>query len=1536
MKKIILSSIICLFVFISYGQTIYADYIDGAIWVKLKNESIQKHEVSLGKGLLNTNKIDITKYPFYSQISAYKIKSAEVSFPLANDPLLKNIIRIEFSEIDKVDEFINTLQRNEMVDYAERIPYIKRTVVPNDTYYLPNYQWSLFTVNAENAWNVSVGSSSVTVAIVDDAVLTTHSDLSSVIYTNTGEIPNNGIDDDNNGYIDDVNGFDVANMDNNPNPDGPSYDHGTHVAGIAGAATDNNLGVASIGSGISIIPVKSTNSSTSVSHAYEGIYYAVAANADVINMSWGSSGYSTTAQNIINYAYNSGAVLIAAAGNDNVSTVFYPAGYTNVISVASTNSYDGKSNFSNYGSWIDVSAPGSSILSTVVGGGYNYKSGTSMASPMVAGLAGLMLSHNPGLTQTQVKDCILNTATSISTLNPSYIGQLGSGRINALAAMNCVDALSNNPPNTNFTASSTTVLEGQSTTFTDLTTGNPTSWNWSFTGGTPATYSGQFPPAITYSTAGTYDVSLTTSNVNGSDTETKTAYINVNSLTGCDTITNILSTDAISIYSWGAGNGAMFGHNYLMPQYVAEKYTSYGPTYVMGASFYFTDAYASSPSQKITVKVWEGTAGNPGNEVYSQDVFVEDIEPNITATGFYPTNITFDQPVSVTTGDFFIGFELYYTSAEIVELASSGNFATDISRSNSAYYYVNPAVNPQNITTGWFEVGDIISNPFELAMHIYPRITSNPPLANITASSTSVCAGETVQFNGTSSQNLSSFNWDINGTATPHPTTISPTVLMNTVGSQMAYLTVQNSCGFEHTDSLLINIDPLPVVSVSTTQSLICPSGSANLFASGASSYTWTPSAGLSCTNCPNPIASPLSTTTYSVEGSNGTCSAIQSITIQVDNSQLDAEFTMNSNTICVGETVSVDASNSTGAQSYNWTFNGGTPVSTTGVISSSTFNSSGNHWIVLEIGNSCGVNHKDSLEVTVLPAPSVVLNASQSTICPSGSANLTASGASSYIWSPATGLSCTTCPNPVASPTSTTTYTVEGSNGTCSSTENITITVDNSPLLANLSLSMDSVCVGGTVGVDGSNSTGAQTYNWTFNGGSPSSGTGATSSSTFNTSGNYMVVLEVTNSCNLSHKDSLELSVLSFPIVTASASETVICSTESTSLTATGASSYVWTPSASLSCSTCPNPVASPATTTTYTVEGSNGVCSSTETIVITVDNPPLLANLNLTIDSVCVGGTVGVDGSNSIGAQNYNWTFNGGTPSSGTGVTSSSTFNTSGNYMIVLEVTNSCNMSHKDSLELKVLSSPNLVVSASETSICPTESTSLIATGANTYVWSPSASLSCSTCPDPVATPIATTTYSVEGSNGICNSIGSITITVDNPSVIASFTLDSDTVCVMENVGVNGASSIGAQTYNWTFNGGTPNLGSGVTSSTLYNASGTYSVELEVENICGNTDVTAKNIVVIPENECTSSLINIENGKIHIFYGSEEDNIVVKTPIKGDAFVLNSAGQKVISSKAISVGEGYIDTKSLSKGMYIVVFNTKDGKLKTAKFVK
>ncbi|WP_243735170.1 S8 family peptidase [Paenibacillus turpanensis] len=289
------------------------------------------------------------------------------------------------------------------VEYCEPNYRFKAFFTPNDTYF-SYYQYGPQMVNAPAAWDVTLGSEEITIAVVDTGVQIGHPDLEQKIVPGA-DFVDGGLPNDGNG-------------------------HGTHVAGIAAAVTNNARGIAGMAPLVRIMPVRVLDSSGggSLSAVANGIVFAANQGAKVINLSLGSTSGSYTLQNAVNYAWSKGAVLVAAAGNEGVSTPNYPAYYANVLAVASTDSSDRKSTFSNYGTWVEVAAPGTDILSTYPGG-YVFLSGTSMAAPHVAGLAALLASQ--GRTNETIRDVIAATAEEIPGTGVYWV----YGRINANRAV---------------------------------------------------------------------------------------------------------------------------------------------------------------------------------------------------------------------------------------------------------------------------------------------------------------------------------------------------------------------------------------------------------------------------------------------------------------------------------------------------------------------------------------------------------------------------------------------------------------------------------------------------------------------------------------------------------------------------------------------------------------------------------------------------------------------------------------------------------------------------------------------------------------------------------------------------------------------------------------------------------------------------------------------------------------------------------------------------------------------------------------------
>jgi len=960
MKNTLLAFTVIFIVSSLNAQTVYEHYQDGHIWFKVKNNVPLQLALTVNDhSKINYNDLDLKSALFLqSVINQHEItRLARPYHMVKNDKNLSNLFVLEFSDKNNVDAIISELKALNVVEYAEKIPLCKNTLTPNDPSYNSSTQWGLFKINAANAWNVSTGSPSVVVAVVDDAVQTNHPDLSANIWINAGEIANNGIDDDGNGYIDDVQGYDVADNDNDPNPPNTTFDHGTHVAGIIGARSNNGVGVASIGYSVKIMAVKSTDQATLVTAGYDGIVYATVSGADVINMSWGGQGTSTSAQNIINWSSAQGVILIAAAGNNDVNTIFYPAGYTNVISVASTTTNDSKSGFSNYGTWIDVSAPGSSIYSTVPNNTYAYMSGTSMACPMVAGLAGLVKSVNPSMTKADVENCILSTADDIDAANPGYIGELGSGRINAQAAVNCAAATLSLPPVADFVANVTTITAGADIYFTDLSYYNPTTWNWTFTGGTPASSTSQTPPAIAYNTPGTYAVTLVAGNANGSDTETKTAYITVNANTGCDTLGDLPYDPVYTpvVYSVSpAGNGFVAGTNSLLRKAMAEYYNATPFTYMTSMSFWFGKRYTLTPSKTVTLYIKNGTGGTPGANLYTQTITMAEIIADNDGYMFFelPTPLTL--PASK---EIFVG----------VDISNLSHVAGD------SLALVTTQGNQVVPGTGWNQYSDNswhIYNDYwgiHLNHYINAVVTDVPTVATFTQSTTSLCAGNAVNFDATGSTGEDTLLWSFIGGSPANSNNVQQTVFYNNPGTYTAYLQViGGACSGYAIDSVDITVLANPMVSVSAANDTICPSGSTLLTASGATSYLWTPSTGLSSTTSATPTATPASTTTYTVTGTTGSCSNSSSVTVYVGDVAPVADF-IYTTPLCAGQAITFNGAVSGNATGFNWTFTGGSITSSTLAGPVVTYATPGNYNVTLQVNNSCLATDDTTMTLAVI-----------------------------------------------------------------------------------------------------------------------------------------------------------------------------------------------------------------------------------------------------------------------------------------------------------------------------------------------------------------------------------------------------------------------------------------------------------------------------------------------------------------------------------------------------------------------------------------
>ncbi|MEP1097156.1 MAG: S8 family serine peptidase [Cyclobacteriaceae bacterium] len=358
-----------------------------------------------------------------------------------NQPsILDGICKIRVSKDQSVVKLISQLIQNPDVIYAEPLLNYQLLYTPSDPSNTVNQNY-LDQISVYDAWGITRGDDDITIGIIDTGIDLDHEDLAGSLWTNEAD-PIDGVDNDNNGYVDDYYGYDFADQDADPNSD--SNPHGARAGGVAGATTDNSIGISGIGFNTKIAALKGFTTSGSLSkNLFEAIVYAADMGIDVLNLSWGSvRAPLQSEQDILNYAVlEKNVVVTVSAGNDgakaNPEALFYPASYDNVLSVGATDSDDSKWSSSSYNYFVDLVAPGVSIYSTVNDNGYGTQSGTSFASPMVAAVGALVKAEFPELNAQQIMERVRVSSDDIYNVgtNSIFEGKLGHGRLNAFNAV---------------------------------------------------------------------------------------------------------------------------------------------------------------------------------------------------------------------------------------------------------------------------------------------------------------------------------------------------------------------------------------------------------------------------------------------------------------------------------------------------------------------------------------------------------------------------------------------------------------------------------------------------------------------------------------------------------------------------------------------------------------------------------------------------------------------------------------------------------------------------------------------------------------------------------------------------------------------------------------------------------------------------------------------------------------------------------------------------------------------------------------------
>ena len=561
---------------------------------------------------------------------------------------------------------------------------------------------------------------------------------------------------------------------------------------------------------------------------------------------------------------------------------------------------------------------------------------------------------------------------------------------------------------------------------------------------------------------------------------------------------------------------------------------------------------------------------------------------------------------------------------------------------------------------------------------ISPASNSSPPVPSFPLAGIA-CEGDLISLNGSSTNSPTSWQWSV----TPAGPVIQNNSAQNTsisfpaAGSYTVTLSVSNSSG-SNSVSQTINVSPEPTISVSPNPLSLCSGSSQNFTAMGAGSYLWSPSTGLSCSTCPNPIASPTANITYTVVGTMGACDDTVIVPVTVSNS-INPSIVANPSSVCLGGTTTLVAS---GGNSYTWVPD---PTLSCTACQSPIANPTVTTTYTVTVASGSCPTATAAITVVVNTATPASVSSTNTVICSGTSTTLNGSGGGSYSWLPSTALSCNNCQNPVASPTITTTYTLSTTVGTCP-TATAAITISVTP---------------------------------------------------------------ATNAV-------------------ATAASYTICNGQNTSLTASGGGTYTWSPAAGLSCTNCSNPVATPTTSTVYTVTVTSGLCPPvTATVGITVNNcVPPVASYSVSSSGICSGDCIQFTSTSSGNPTSFNWQFSGGSasPSSSTASTIEVCFFTPGTYTVQFNVSNSGGSS---SVTQSVFVAPNPsanIFPPIDTVIYGTGTTLLANPGDSLYSWSPSATVSCASCSLVTVTPLTTTWYYCVQTNEYgCSAMDSALVIVD-----------------------------------------------------------------------------------------------------------------------------------------------------------------------------
>lgn len=1255
--------------------------------------------------------------------------------------------------------------------------------------------------------------------------------------------------------------------------------------------------------------------------------------------------------------------------------IHHPAGSAKKISTYGNTSlqsatYNGGASNAHWRVYWDATANGHGVTEGGSSGSPIFDNNGRIVGQLSGGASYCTATSQSDLYGKFYTDWDLNGTTNTSKLEP-WLDPAGTGATTLDGAYEPCSS-STNPPTCSINASSTTITEGGSVTFSDGSSGNPTSWSWNFDntsqgGVAPTTSTAQNPGAVTYSTAGTYEVELTATNANGSCTSTVT--INVSAFSGCDTLLNILDTNTLTIYG-SSGGGFITGVNGYGDLAKAEKYTGYSGTHVTGSDIYIYGLQDGGNGSTVELTIWDDNSGLPGTVLGQTSYALSDIDAVLTS-GQGVVFLPFDAPVNVAGNDFYIGLDFSNMGAGDT-LGIVSKLATVSTPPNTAYELWSDGTTWSDMETAW--------NGYPFSIYVTAHITNAPVSGSASANMTTACTGSSIDFMATAT-NATAYTWYTTGGTPSTATTQNTTVTYSSPGNYTAYLVIDGDCEGQIIDSVQVTITDGPTSSSSVTDpSCAGNDGQIDVTASGGTSpYSYSNDggsnfqAGSSFTG--------LSAGVYNivVEDANG-CQGTETVTVNAGSGTLTVSATP-TDPSCAGNDGQIDVTASGGATPYTYSVDGGSNFQSGNSFTGLAANT---YSVVVQDNNGC----QGTTSVT-LTATTGSVTASATTTDPSCGASdgqivVTAGGGSSpYTYSvdggsnfqssgtftglavgtysivvedvngcqgtttamlanssgpgvTATGsdVSCYGLSDGSISATATGgsspySYSIDGTNFGTSSTftglvagnytvyvndngscqGTTTVTISEPTAVTHLATVTDATCGNSNGAIVVTATGGSSPYTYSLNSGSGQSSGSFTGLAT----GSYTVQATDANGCT-STITTETVGGASGPSLTTTVTDETCMDANGQIIVNTSGGSTPYSYSNNGGSTYQSSSVFSGLSAGTYAiiVEDNNGCTATTNSTVTNSGGFSLIVNPSAG-QTICAGNSANISASGAGTGATYSW-------DQGLGNGSSHTVSPSVTTTYTVQATDMAGCTESSSTTITVETIPTVTVIPTNPTICAGDSQTLTATGAQSYVWNTGDNTATIT-----VMPSSQTTYTVIGQNGSCAGTPvQVTVAVDpSPTVVAN----SDVV----SIGVGGTVSFdnsgsSATSYTWNFGDGQTST-QGFVAHT-YNVAGTYTVTLTgTIGSCTDSDqitivVGATGIDQVSLEEGIALYPNPNDGQFNLKldFGVAQDV---------DVKLFSAIGQLVESKNLGTVSSSVVefDLTNHAGGVYFIQVNTTSG---------